>query len=104
MKEFGPPGGASLAPPLDPPMQGECIPTCTRAGGWCILACTWEGRGCVSEHEHGQGVCEQGECVHGVCGWGSTPHTPSPETATEAGGTRPTGMHSSLYFVEYASI
>ena len=27
MKEFGPPGGASLTPPLDPPMQTDLQPS-----------------------------------------------------------------------------
>ena len=98
------------------PWRTGCIPACILTGGVslhapgrgvCIPAYTLKGEcGCLGVQAstwEGMGVCPGGVDVQG-CGWvcvdrgwpGATPPPAHilPETATEAGGTYPTGMHS----------
>ena len=59
-------------------------------GMGCILACNGAG-----------GVCPGGVCPGDGLSGGGVYH-PLPKTATEAGGTHPTGMHSCLRVISFA--
>ena len=88
--------------------QGRvCIPACN-GQGMCISACNGAGR-CLPGVSTQGGVCLGGVCLsargvsaQGVSAGGCLPPHPPTETATEAGSTQPTGIHScSTYFMNF---